>query len=407
MNNNPFGNHTFETVWLKHFNNSVKPIKFKSIKHVKFYKDKYFPLLVNVGRNISNGMHYVLDENETDYKGKTFLIYDVPGYFNIDLEKSKGLKVKRARQFKGASAEFESFETFEDYFKYKYKSNSRYKHKRNISRFEACFNANHKIFCGDISKNEYDIIFKHLESIIGRRFDSLGLDNNILSKSDYYEELIYKMVSKKEAVLIVLYDDNTPIGVSLGFLSNTIMFYAITSFNIDYYRFNLGHITIIKLMQWCFDKGYKTFDFSKGLIDYKDRWTNKIYDYECHILYDSESIKSSLVANITYTFFKFKQYLREKKINKLYNKIKFILKKKTDKIIVKPLKSVDLKDEVIDVGTLIELDKSSKEFDAVKAPLFDFLYRHPEKIDDIKIYKSKEEPAEHYAIGKLTNLKIY
>jgi len=407
MNNNPFGNQTFETVWLKHFKNSIKPIKTKSIKHIKFYKDKYFPLMVNVGRNISNGMYYVIDENETDYKGKTFLIYDVPGYFKNDTKVSKGLKIKRARQFKGASAELETFETFEDYFKFKYKSNSRYKHKRNISRFETCFNADYKIFCGDLSKNEYDYVFKHLKSIIGRRFDSLGMDNNILSKADYYEELIYKMVSKKEAVLIVVYDDGTPVGVSFGFLSNSIMFYAITSFNIDYYRFNLGHITIIKLMQWCFDNGYKTFDFSKGLIDYKERWTNSVYDYECHILYDSKSFKSRLTANITYAFFKFKQYLREKNINKLYNKIKFILKKKTDKIIVKPLESVNLEKEDIDLKTLIEIDKSANEFEVIKAPLFDYLYRFPEKIDDIKIYKSKDLSKEYYAIGKTTNLKLH
>ena len=406
MNNNPFGKQTFETTWLKHFKKGIKPIDFNSINKVKFYKSKFYPIYINVGKNISNGMYYDVNEDESDYKGKTFLIYDVPEYFGIDIGNTNGLKVKKARQFKGASAQFEKFKTFEDYFKYKFKSNSRYKHTRNIARFEACFDADYKMYCGDISKNEYEIIYKYLIDIIGRRFETLGMDNNILSKSDYYEELIYEMILKKEAVLAVIYDGSTPIGVSLGFLSDTVMFYAITSFNIDYYRFNLGHITIIKLMQWCFENGFTTFDFSKGLLDYKDRWTNHVYNYECHILYDSKSLKSRLIATMVHSVFTFKQYLREKNINKLYNKFKFVLKNKTNKISAKILKYNELEGEDIDITSLVEIDIESKEYNFLKAPLFDYLYRKPEKIDAVNIFKSKIEADTFYAIGKITNLKI-
>ena len=406
MDNNPFGKHTFQTIWLKHFKNSIQPIAYNSIKNIKFYKNKYLPIYVNVGRNITNGMCYTIDKREDDFKGKTFLIYDVPEYFDIDIKTKNGLKVKKIRQFKGASAQFEKFETFDDYFKFKFKSNSRYKHKRNIARFESCFDSDYKVFCGNISKEEYGIVFQYLKDIIRRRFETLGIDNNILSKSDYYEELVYEMVLKKEAVLIAIYDGNSPIGVSLGFLSDSIMFYAITSFNIDYYRFNLGHITIIKLMQWCFENGFKTFDFSKGLVDYKDRWTNYVYNYECHILYDSKSFKSKVTTALVSRFLKFKQYLRENKINRLYNKIKFILKNQVSKIPISTLKAVDIGDKNIDMNSLTEIDIYSEKYNFLKAPLFDFLYRKPEKTHEIKIYQSIDKKNLYYAIGKVSKIRL-
>jgi len=406
MLDNPFNGNNFQSIWLKHFRPARKDLSFESIKHIKFFKDKYFPLYVNIGKNISNGMYFEIDETKDDFKGKTFLIYDVPEYFNIKTEGFKQLKIKKARQYKGYAADLTNFKSFEDYFNYKFKSKSRYKYNRNIARLEACFNVKYEIYHGEIDKYTYDIAYTYLIDIIQRRFDSIGLDNNIVSKKDYYKELAYRMILNKEAVLVLIYNDSEPISISLGFLSDDIMFFAITTFNIDYYRFNLGHITIMKLLEWCFERNLKMFDFSKGKYDYKDRWSNLEYSFHCHIIYDSKSIKSSIIAYFISLVFNFKQNLRDRKINYLFSKVKFILK--GSKNSNQTLKNFVVKEtqELFNKNEVEEIDWLNSEYEFLKAPLFDYLYGNPEKIDKIKIYKNKNNPDLFYVKGDVVNLKI-
>lgn len=406
MTNNPFGKQTFETIWLKHFKNSTNPSVFNSFRKIKFYKNKYFPLYINVGKNITNGMHYEIDYAEIDYQDKIFLIYDVPDYFNIEINNSSRLKLKKAKQYGGYSSNLNDFENYEDFFNSHFSANSRYKYKRNIKRLEACFDIRYKIYYGSISEEEYVLIFEHLKLILSRRFGVLGLENNILSKWDYYFELIFKMVLKNEAILNVIYNNDIPIGVSIGFLSDNVMFYAITSFDIDYSKFNLGHTSIIKLMQWCFDNEYKVFDFSKGQYDYKDRWTNQQYNYNCHILYDSKSIKAVSIATLIQSYFSFKQYLRDKKVNYLYSKLKFSLKNNNKKENVPYYIIENLKDEIVDLEGFVEIVIQTPEYSFLRAPLFDYIYKSPEKISIIKLYKSDKTSTLYYAIGVKNNLKI-
>lgn len=403
MNNNPFGKHTFESVWLKHFKNSSKSIVFKSFKNISFYKDKYLPLYVNVGRNISNGMYYEIETNANDYKGRTFLIYDVPDYFDIK-NTSEDIKVKKAIQYKGYSSQLSDFENFNDFFNAKFSSSSRYKYRRNIKRLESCFDINYKIYHEDVSREDYEHIFKHFKIMLSRRFGALGLDNNILSKWEYYYELIYKMVLEKEAVISVIYNDKTPIAVSIGFLSKEVFFFAITTFDIDYIKFNLGHTIIIKLNNWCYENGFKVFDFSKGKYDYKDRWANHEFDYECHILYDSKSVSSRIMATGTQSFFKIKQYLRDKKVNYLYSKLKYIFKNRPKKIDRTKYSILNIEEIIIDKAELRQVDIESHEYSFLKASLFDYLYNNPINMSDVKIHKSNSEL--FYAIGPNIQLSI-
>ena len=164
--------------------------------------------------------------------------------------------------------------------------------------------------------------------MIKKRFHSLGLHNNIVAKKEYYFDLIYKMILDREAAIAVVYDKSTPIGISVSFVSDNILFFAITTFDTDYIKFSVGHILIMKLLDWSINNGINIFDFSKGEYDYKTSWMNRSYNYECHILYDSNSLKSILTAFITQFYFKFKQFLRDKKVNYLYSKLKFLFTKK-------------------------------------------------------------------------------
>lgn len=406
MKNNPFNGETFQRIWLKHFQSGSVSKSFKSLKHIKFFKSSKSLAYVNVGKNITNGNYYSIAENETDYKNKVFLVYDVPSYFTVNTNVNSNLKVKKITQYKGFTSQLKEFENFDAFFTSQFNSKSRYKYRRNISRLESCFDIEYKIFHGNISREEYDHICKFLKKNLARRFGSLGLDNNIVSKWDYYYELMYEMILKKEGVLTAIYNENKPIGISFGFLTDDIMLFAITSLDIDYLRYNLGHTNIIKLMTWCIDNGYNVYDFSKGQYAYKDRWTNHDYNFECHILYDSKSLKASAISIYYSNYFKLKQFLRNLNVNRLYAQLKFKFKNK-ENFDTERYKVVKLEDsEELSIQLTNPIDIEDSQYESVRMALYEFLYVNPEKAKHIKVYQSDKD-ALFFAVCESSKLKIF
>jgi len=215
--------------------------------------------------------------------------------------------------------------------------------------------------------------------------------------------LMYKMILSKEGVLSVIYSNGIPIGVSFSFLTDKILLFAITSFDIDYYRYNLGHTTIIKLMQWCFDNGYTVYDFSKGEYIYKDRWTNHSYDYCCHILYDSKSLKSKLIAKGISSYFSFKQYLRDRNVNRLYYKMRYVFRSEKTEQLSDRYKVIKIEATEIPDDLNVLIDVYAEEYRQMRAELFDFLYGSPEKVEQLKIYKSNNA---FFVVGEKNTLKL-
>lgn len=404
MKNSPFNGETFQRIWLKHFNNGNASISFNSLKQIKFYKPTNSLAYINVGKNITNGNYYSITEGETDFKNKVFLIYDVPSYFGVNTDVKSAIKSKKIRQYKGFSTQLQEFKTFDDFFTSQFASKSRYKYRRNVSRLESAFNINYKNFYGKISRDEYEYVCGFLKKNLSRRFGSLGLDNNIVSKWDYYYDLMYEMILNKEGVLTVIYNEDKPIGISFGFLTDDIMLFAITSLDIDYLRYNLGHTTIIKLMSWCFENNFSVYDFSKGQYAYKDRWTNHDYFYECHILYDSKSIKATAIATLYSSYFKLKQLLRDKKVNRFYTQLKFKLKNK-ENFSTESFKIMKLENNKLNLNPDKLINIEDNQYDSLRASLYEYLYLNPEKAINIKIYE-QEKGELYHAVCENSQLKM-
>jgi len=401
MKNNPFVSETFNSIWSKHFNASRQSVHFNFLKEGGFVKPSFLPFYYNIGKNITNGMSYSIDPLEKDYCNKVFLIHDVPSYFSIHTANTSGLKVDKIPQYKGFLTKLEQFQNYDDFAKNKFKSNTRYKYRRNQERLEACFDISYAIYHGHIEKDVYENIMEGFKALLTKRFNELQKDNDILETWDYYFDLIYDMLIEKRALLITICNENRPIGVSLSFLSNTTMFYAITSFDTDYYRYNLGHTTIIKLFQWCYDNGYTVYDFSKGEYDYKNRWTNKDYTYENHILYDSKSITATIIAKFIKLKYAFKQYLRDKNVNEQYVKLKFILKGKKSAVSQKRKFSILKIDPIEDVSKMQLINMYTNEFSFLKSIVYDELYKNPEAISNIIIYNIDSSDKEsYYVVGE-------
>ncbi|WP_420600860.1 GNAT family N-acetyltransferase [Flagellimonas sp.] len=403
MNNNPFSSNTFISVWSKHFSANKPLTSFDFITDLFFVKHPFLPVYTNVGKTHTKGIDYHLSsQNTKDYKKKVCLIYDAPTYFNIEIKTdSTTLKVHRIKQYPGFLISLNDFNGFDDYFTTTFRKSSRYKLKKYKRKLELCFDIQYKMLFGDISKEEYDSVFGYFKELLEKRFAYKKVTNNNLDNKEwsFYLDVAYPMILEKKASLFVIYANSVPIGVTLNYFSDSILFDAITVFDMDYSKFHLGSVTIMKLIEWCFENNIETFDFSKGYFDYKKRWATKTYPFEYHIYYDSESMISKTIAYGIKSFYTLKQSLRDRNINEKLHKLTFWCRNlinPDDSRITYEFKSV--KDEVsMESADRINIDLPENQF--LKPMVFDFLYVENESFSQLKLYRLENKTKSYLLEG--------
>ncbi|WP_283636517.1 GNAT family N-acetyltransferase [Aquaticitalea lipolytica] len=329
MNNNPFTSSTFEHIWIDHYCKRKKVVSIDGIKDVKFTKSKFFPIYVNLGKNFTNGMTYSISESISNFKNKVAIIYDVPNFFTVDYDEKSSIKLNKVRQYEAYYGNIGSIKSKDDILSTFFNSSkSKYNFKRNLRQFDETIPGNsYKVYFGHIDKSDYDREIKIFKELLSKRFDKISMFNTVLPMWDFYEELIYPLILEKKVVLSVVYNSNQPIALSINFLNDRMLTVSIRTFDIDYFKLNIGNIEIYKLIEWCIDNNIEIFDLSKGEGDYKMRWTTTEYFYDHHIIYDSKSITAVILGKLLIGHFQIKQYLRDQKINILYVKLKHIMKK--------------------------------------------------------------------------------
>ncbi|MBD1262700.1 GNAT family N-acetyltransferase [Maribacter polysiphoniae] len=391
MISNPFTSDTFSTIWSKHFSPSVSATRFGFLKTLFFEKHQFLPLYINYGKTHTKGISYTIENSDVEeIVGKVVLIYDVPTYFTTaELPKNR-IKRYQIQQYPGFLIDLESYRDVNEYMVGTFKKSSRYKLNKYKRKLESCFDINYKMFHGEISKDEYESIFASFNALLTKRFDEKQVTNNNLEKEewDFYHEVAYPMILEKKAGLFVIYNGNLPIGVTLCYFSEEILFDAITVFDIDYSKFHLGSVTIMKLIAWCIEQKLKIFDFSKGYFDYKVRWGSKKYDFEYHILYDSKSLIAQVLALAIALFFKFKQFLRDKNVNEKLHRITYKLKNKPDKTIEKFRYTLFEITEDYQNEDFVEINYGTAENEFLKTIVFEFLYLKNESQRNLKLFRS-------------------
>ena len=409
MKDNPFTSDIFTGIWAKHFNQSAQETRFPFVKNLLFTKHNYLPLYTNYGRTHTKGIKYRIDNsNIQDLKGKVLLIYDVPAYFDIPEISEARLKQVKIKQYPGFLINLEKFNDLNEFMIGTFKKTSRYKLKKYKKKLETCFDINYKMFCGEMSKEEYDFVFEAFKNLLIKRFNAKQESNNNLDKQewDFFYEVAYPMILEKKAGLFVIYNADRPIGVTLNYFSDEILFDAITVFDIDYSKFHLGSVTIMKLIEWSIEQKIKVFDFSKGYFDYKKRWATKEYDFEYHLLYDSNSSIAKLLAFAIKKFFEFKQFLRDKNVNEKLHKLTYRLSKKSDTLSGNIQYEFNGVEKDHQKEELLEIDWGISEYGFLKAPVFGFLYLNNESQKNLKVYKLTNDNDQFLFLGKEKKIRI-
>ena len=329
MLSNPFTSSTYVNIWLKHYGNNQKAQEFKFLDGVKFIERKSKSDFVNIGGNYTSGLFYKIDETEKDYKGKSFMIYDVPQYMQSDFNFEGDLNVIKLNQYKGFYINVEQYKTIDEVVAKCYSSSkSRYNFRRSLKQLEEKHNISSRMFFGEIERHIYDNLLKDFRRIMEIRFDDINTHNTLLPMWDFYEEVLFPMINERKAAIFVVYDNEVPIAISINFVYGDTFVVGMRTFDIEYSRLGIGNIEIYKLVEWCINNNVKILDFSKGESDYKKRWCDTEYAFERHIIYDSKSLKAKTTAKTVVSINNFKQFLRDKKINLLVHNIKSMFSSK-------------------------------------------------------------------------------
>ncbi|WP_190808448.1 GNAT family N-acetyltransferase [Flagellimonas sp. S3867] len=388
---NPFFHKEFTKNWLKFFATGKKPVYYKSVGPLGFIKSWAPRLYYNIGRNITNGLTYNLYKGQSDIRKKVFLVYDVIPYVaELSKEQPKNIGVKKIKQYKGYLTRFTEYKDFNDFLSGHYSSSTRMKLRKNERKLKTNFNIEYETLFGDVSKQRYENLMDYVFELIESRFKNLRLDNDILHKKEYYRKLFYDMILGKKAIIHMICHDKQPIAVSLSFLSESSLLYAINTFDTRYRRYNLGHISILNMVKWCFENNMDILDYSKGTYDYKLRWANETYCFENHIIYDKNSMLCKFIASLLFNYFSLKQYLRDKKFNETYVKFKFFWNSKRKNAEM----GSAIKIEDIDEERLVEelYEKISHEQLSnldIAGKVYDMLYSKPQSMDSVQILKHK------------------
>ncbi|MCF8273414.1 MAG: GNAT family N-acetyltransferase [Flavobacteriaceae bacterium] len=398
----------FSSVWCKHFNTKQNTFTFNSLKDLSFFKSPIASLFINVGKNLTKGISYQIAEGSScDLKGKVCFIYDVPEYaISNPIQTPNNIKIKRIQQYPGFLIHLDQHINFDDYFKKTFSKSSIQKFKRYQKRLETCFDLNEKMLMGSqVEKAEYEAVFNHFHRLLTKRFEDKQITNNNLNPKEwlFYKEVAYPLLITNKAALHVLYDGETPISVRLLYFSESIIFDAITVFDIDYTKFHLGKIAIMKMLEWSFKSPYKTFDFSKGYFDYKESWSDLKYVFEYHIWYDSKSLTASVLAHTLALLFKAKQYLRDKNIHEKLHKATFLLKqprKNQTQVNVLPYESLEIHEP-----SLQKVD-AVHELGFLKKHLVEFQFLNSEHQKNLSLYQIPNQHKELYLIKGKTNQQI-
>lgn len=386
--NSPFSASTFQKIWKQHFIANKIEKKFNFIDGLIFYKSK-LPVYYNIGKNLTKGNSYSLN-NYDDYKNKTFIIYDViPHLKKEENNFSSNIGVLKSIQYPGFLIHIDKFKNIDDYLLNTFSKNTRMKMRKFNKRLDTCFNISTKMFFGHIEKQEYDFIFENFMALLQKRYSEKEISyNNMQPKEwNFYKNVAYPLILEKKASLFIIYNNNTPIAVTYNYHTQDSVIDAITVYDTNYSKFNIGYVNNLKLLNWCFDNNIKKLDFSKGYFDYKKRMSTLEYDFEYHIIYDKRSIKASLIAHIYYMFFEFKTYLRNKRFDVKLHEFTYRIKNKKKSSKRNHIKITKL-DELPEAKKLIKINlENDKAYSFLTKHINDFLYLVVKPLNEIELFK--------------------
>lgn len=253
------------------------------------------------------------------------VIWDIPEYLEVNLKQlGPHVKVSKIRQYKGYLMDLSPFKNLDGFLAKQLSSRNRKKLRSKTRKLESEHDIRYAFYFGNVEKEEYHRLFDTFYDFLEERFEEKKTVNNNLGKWDFYRDLVYPMILEKRASLFVIYDGDKPVTIGMQFHLSRTVFSYVQSYDIAYSQYNMGDISTMKRLEWCFEQGFDILDLSMGETDYKLKWCNHQYDLYFHVFHNSKSVAAVFKSRVRISKLTFKQYLRDKDIlGKLFKLDKF------------------------------------------------------------------------------------
>jgi hypothetical protein len=332
-----------------------------------------------------------------DLKDKIYMIYDVPSSLKVNVKPLDAyIGLKSVIQHKGYCINLEGYSDLETYLKDRFSRSSLQLLRAGKKRLETCFDITYKMYFGNIDKKHFNELFKRFYQMLELRALEKGIVNRNLNFWDLYSAKAYDMILREEASLFVIYDGNKAINISLNMHLKSTVFLFISTYDIAYSKFRLGHTNWMMQLDWFLKKGIKLIDFSKGNVDYKKRWTNTEYDFEYHLFYNSSNFLMKMKAFWIAKKLQLKQSLRNKNINIYYYKAMNLFKPKNKSVKIPKYQIMD-QDSLPEKHTLEPVFFRKNDDNLfLKRIIYTRLYLSSSHVNSMKVYRELQNTHIYY-----------
>ena len=373
-----------------------------------FIKRTAFPCYDEAHNKTNNNEFSFKTAKKFTLEDKVFVVNLIPPYIDLKTNET-GYSFYKLSYIDGFLINLKDYPNIDSYLENQFGAKSRSKLRLYRRRLETCFDIKYEMHYGHISKERYTFLMDHLKSMIKRRFAQRNETHEALKDWNVLKDISFQKIKEREAALFVIYDGSKPIDICLNFLHQNIFNNTIRSYDIDYYRFRLGHVDILKQLEWCVENGFTIFDLSYGDLDYKRKWCNTIYQFENHILFPKNSIRKRLMANCIILLLKTKNFLKEKKVHVLIRRLKSIGKNKIN-LADNVSTTSFLKNTSEDISNIrskgMSLDISSEKYAHLRKEVYDFQYRNSEHSKNINVYKHHKDFEMYTIFGETSSITI-
>ncbi|MEP3836533.1 MAG: GNAT family N-acetyltransferase [Algibacter sp.] len=245
-----------------------------------------------------------------------------PNYldYSVNNEEYKLVKIKQAN--KGYAIDVGKFENVQTFLQEHMSRRTRKSIRQSIRGLETSCKVSYRMYGNDISQDEYNVLFDELRVMLDKRFEQKNEADEKLSQWPEIKLGFYTALKSKKAAMFVIYNSNIPIGISLNYLANNILFCWISSYNTDYAKFSLGYINLYKVVEWGLENNYKLIEWGYGDHDYKNKWSDIIYNFEHHILYKKKSFKGVVLGKVECSKVYIKEFLKRSGMVDFMKKLK-------------------------------------------------------------------------------------
>lgn len=352
--------------------------------------------------NNNNDSSNLLDEFSEE-KTPIYSHLLIPNYLKI--KTSNDLFCKKITQKEGFGVNLLDYTSIDEFIKSNCSKNFKKVFFRSLNRLESSFNISYKMFFGTISVEDYKLTMDALNLMIFNRFKQREGRNKEIEKWQEHYDQTYNLINNKRASLFVIYNDDKPIEVSLNYHIDSLMYSAISSFDLDYSKFSLGNIEIYKQLDWCLLNNITFFDMGYGYFDYKYRWSNVTYNFENYITSKKNRLLVKAYAHISKYKFKIMNYLIEKKLNELPYRILNRLKKPERELHLIEYELISLQETITnDARHIIDIHTDTYQY--TRKPVYDYLYKSKEHIKNINVSKLTNKPNTYLIEGENSLSKI-